>query len=220
MRLTGRFQTAFPDGQPPAPGATNEAAATTNGWLQASEKDGAVVLVADADLLVTEYSARSVNFFGQTLYQPFNDNLNFTLNLAEQMSGGAELVALRSRGKFDHPFDRVLALEQAAQSRWQEEEAKLQDKLVEAQRRLNELQSAKTADQQLVLNAEQKAEIEKFRQQRFETQRQLKEVRKNLRSSIERLGLTLKALNMAAVPLVVALFGIGLGWRRRRRAVS
>ena len=220
VRLTGRFSTAFPDGQPAVPGATNEPAAATNGWLKASEKDGAVILVADADLLVTEYSARSVNFFGQTLYQPFNDNLNFTLNLTEQMSGGSELVALRSRGKFDHPFDRVLALEQAAQARWQEEEAKLQDKLVEAQRRLNELQSAKSADQQLVLSAEQKAELEKFRQQRFETQRQLKEVRKNLRSSIEQLGLTLKVLNLAAIPLVVALFGLGLGWHRRRRAIS
>ena len=83
-----------------------------------------------------------------------------------------------------------------------------------------QLQAAKSDDQQLVLSAEQKAELEKFRQQRFETQRQLKDVRKNLRHSIESLGLRLKVINLMAVPLVVAVFGVVLGWRRRRRAVA
>lgn len=220
VRISGRFPTAFPDGQPRAEGATNAAAASTNAWLQTAEKDGVVLLVADADLLANDYSARAINIFGQTLYQPFNDNLNFTLNLAEQLSGNAALVGLRGRGQFNHPFDRVLALEQAAQEQWQEEEEKLQLKLQQAQQRLNELQSAKSDDQQLVLSPAQKAELEKFRKERFETQRQLKEVRKNLRHSIEKLGLTLKVLNLAAVPLLVAAFGIGLGWRRRQRAAA
>ena len=219
VRLAGRFPTAFPDGPPRPAGATNETAAATNG-LKTAERDGVVVLVADADLLANEYSARSLNLFGQVLHQPINDNLNFTLNLAEQLTGDPALVGLRSRGTFDHPFDRVLALEQVAQQRWQEEEEKLQQKLADAQRRLNELQSAKSAEQQLVLSAAQKAELEKFRLERFETQRQLKEVRKNLRRSIERLGLALKVLNMAAVPLLVAAFGIGFGWRRRTRSAA
>jgi len=218
VRLSGTFKTAFPDGQPPREGDTNAVAAATNTWLQASEKEGAVILVADADLLANDYSARGVNIFGQTLYQPFNDNLNFTLNMAEQLSGNPALIGLRGRGKFDHPFDRVLAMEQTAQERWQEEETKLQQKLAAAQQRLNELQTAKSADQQLVLSAEQKQELEKFRQERFETQRQLKDVRKNLRHSIEQLGLRLKIINMAAVPLLVAVFGIGFGWRRRNRS--
>ena len=220
VRLSGKFPTAFPDGQPPRAGETNAAAATTNGWLKTSAKDGAVVLVADADLLANDYSARGINLFGRTLYQPFNDNLNFTLNLAEQLSGNPALIGLRGRGTFNYPFERVLAMEKAAQERWQEEEEKLQQKLAEAQRRLNELQSAKSEDQQLVLSPAQKAEVEKFRQERFETQRQLKEVRKNLRSSIENLGLALKVFNMAAIPLLVAAFGIGFGWRRRKRAAA
>jgi ABC-type uncharacterized transport system involved in gliding motility auxiliary subunit len=220
VRLAGRFQTAFPDGQPPAAGETNQTASVATNGLKASEQEGVVILVADSDLLANDVSARAVNFFGQTLYQPFNDNLNFTLNLAEQISGNAALIGLRSRGRYTRPFERVLALEKSAQEQWQEEEAKLQQKLQETQVRLNELQSAKSEDQQLVLSAAQKAELEKFRQERFDTQRQLKEVRKNLRRSIERLGLTLKVLNLAAVPLLVAAFGIWFGWRRRRLAAG
>jgi len=220
VRLTGRFKTAFPDGQPPPAGETNDVAATTNAWLKESAEDGAVILVADADLLANDYSARAIQLFGQTLYQPFNDNLNFALNVAEQMSGNAALIGLRSRGKFDRPFERVLAMERAAQEQWQAEEQKLQEKLAATQQRINELQASKSEDQQLVLSAAQKAEIEKFRQERFETQRQLKDVRKNLRHSIEKLGLTLKVLNLAAVPLLVATFGIVWSWRRRVRSAA
>lgn len=218
VRLTGRFPTAFPDG-PPAT-ATNDADSAAASWLKEAEKDGLVILVADADLLANDFSARTVQFFGQMFFQPFNDNLSLTLNLAEQATGDAALVGLRSRGRFSRPFERVLALEQAAQERWQAEELKLQEKLMQTQQRLNELQAAKSEDQQLVLSPEQKAEIEKFRRERFETQRQLKEVRKNLRRSIERLGLTLKVLNMAAVPMLVAVFGVVHGWRRRRQALG
>ena len=91
------------------------------------------------------------------------------------------------------------------------------DRLQETQQRINELQSARGDDQQqIVLTAEQAAEIEKFRQQRFETQRELKNVRRNLRQEIEQLGFQVKALNMAALPLIVAIYGIARGWRRRR----
>jgi ABC-type uncharacterized transport system involved in gliding motility auxiliary subunit len=45
-------------------------------------------------------------------------------------------------------------------------------------------------------------------------------VRKNLRHSIEKLGLTLKVLNLAAVPLLVATFGIVWSWRRRVRSAA
>ena len=217
VRITGRFPSAFPDGLPG--GEPSEVdAASDEGYLKAAEAEGAVVLVGDADMLADRFLAQTLRFFGQTVHQPLNDNLNFVLNLVEQLSGNAALVDLRSRGRFDRPFKRVLGMEQAAQGRWQEEERKLQEKLAETQRRIGELQSAKSEDQQLVLSSAQRAEIERFRQERFETQRQLTEVRRNLRRDIERLGLGLKVLNMAAIPMLVAIFGIAYGLMRRNRA--
>ncbi len=220
VRLSGTFKTAFPDGRPPQEGETNQVAAAAGESLEVSEKDGAVILISDADLLANNNSARAIHIFGQTLFQPFNDNLNFTLNMSEQLSGNPALIGLRSRGKFNHPFDRVLAMEKAAQEQWQAQEERLQEKLMDTQRRINSLQAAKSADQQLVLSPEQKAEVAQFRQERFETQRQLKEVRKNLRHSIETLGLRLKVINMAAIPLLVILFGIAFGWRRHKQSAA
>ena len=161
-----------------------------------------------------------MQFLGQTFYEPINDNLNFVLNTIEQISGNAALIGLRSRGTFDRPFERVLNLERDAQKRWQQEELSLTAKLQEAQARLRELESVKSKDQQYILSPEQKAEIAKFRNEQFQTQQQLKQVRKNLRRDIEVLGLKIKALNIALMPALVAVFGLFRGWHRRRQAVS
>ena len=214
VRLSGMFPSAFSNG-PPAAAEGEESAPDASSHLARSEKESIVILVGDVDALADQNAFRMMNLFGQTLLEYANDNFSFMLSLIEQSAGSEALIGLRSRGVQDRSFTRVLALEEQAQARWQAEELKLMDRLQETQRRLGELQTARDDQQQVVLTPEQAAEIEKFRQIRFETQRELKNVRRNLREDIEKLGFQVKAFNMAAVPLLVALFGIVRGWRRR-----
>ncbi len=215
VRLQGHFKTAFPDGQPVE--GTNQTVSAKQG-LKESAKPGVVVLVADVDLLADRFALRSMNVFGQQIQQPRNDNLAFALNLAEQLSGSEALIGLRSRGSFDRPFDRVADLEKQAQIKWQAEEDRLNQKLQAAQSRIQALQQTKPDGQQQIMTLEQATEIKKFREEVFQTQKALKEVRKNLRSDIERLRMHLKVLNIAAVPLLVALFGILRGlWIKKTR---
>jgi len=220
VRLTGTFKTAFPEGRPqdedrPAdvPGAPSKGAG-----LKESAQPGAVVLVGDVDLLSEAYSVRRLPAFGRAAYQLLNDNVSFVANLAGQMAGNDALIGLRSRGTFDRPFTRVLALQQEAQEKWRQEEVKLQERLQETQMKVNELQAMKDPAQRLVITPEQQKEMDRFRQQMIETRRQLKDVRKNLRREIERLGLWLKGINTAAMPAAVILLGLTYGWIRRRRA--
>ena len=215
VRLQGNFKTAFPNGKPVS--GTNETA-TAEQSLKESAKPGTVVLVADVDMLADRFALQSVNLFGQQIQQPRNDNLAFALNLTEQLSGSEDLIGLRSRGSFDRPFDRVIELEKEAQIKWQAEEEQLNEKLKSAQSRINALQQSKADGQQQILTTDQAAEIKKFREEVFQTQQSLKEVRKNLRRDIETLGMRLKFLNIAAVPLLVALFGILRGlWIKKTR---
>ena len=51
-----------------------------------------------------------------------------------------------------------------------------------------------------------------------ETRKQLKNVRKELTADIDSLGLTLKCINIALVPVLVVLFGLLRGYLRRKRA--
>ncbi len=216
VRIQGTFPSAFPEG-PPQAGGENPPAPPAVPGLKESAAPGTVVLIGDVDFIYDRFCARSLGFFGQTVYSPINDNLNLVLNLMEELTGSGALIGLRSRGTYGRPFDRVIALEKAAQARWQAEEIKLTERLAETQAKIKELQEARGDDQSLALTPEQKREIETFRAQRFETQRQLKLVRKNLRQEIERLGAALKILNFVPIPLLVVAFGV-FHWYRRKKA--
>jgi ABC-type uncharacterized transport system involved in gliding motility auxiliary subunit len=203
LRISGTFKTAFPN---------------RDGGLKESSKTGVVILVSDVDMLTDRMATESMNLFGRTIVQPRNDNLSFTANMVEQLCGSEALIGLRSRNAFDRPFDRVIELEKQAAFTWQSEEERLNQKLQSTQQRLAALQQTSDDGQQMVLNPEQETEIKKFREEVFQTQQLLKEVRKNLRRDIEQLGVRLKAINIAGIPLLVALFGIGRGiWMKKTR---
>ena len=70
------------------------------------------------------------------------------------------------------------------------------------------------------MSPEQQAEVENFKKKAIETRRDLKELRKNLRVESESLQFLTKVVNIAVVPLLVALLGLGLAFARRRRTVA
>ena len=85
------------------------------------------------------------------------------------------------------------------------------------QQRLQALQKQKSGDERYILSREQQDEILKLRKAQSETRKQLKNVRKELTADIDSLGLTLKCINIALVPILVVLFGLFRGYLRRKR---
>jgi len=67
------------------------------------------------------------------------------------------------------------------------------------------------------MTPDQQAELERFRKRVAETRIELKEVRKNLRQDAEALVFWTKVVNIALMPILVALFGLGVALIRRRR---
>jgi ABC-type uncharacterized transport system involved in gliding motility auxiliary subunit len=215
VRLSGTFKTAFPGGKPKDPNDTNAVVSASAGLKEG--RSAAVILVADADMIYDRFCVQELNFFGATAVQPMNDNMNFLANAVEQIAGSADLVGVRSRGTFNRPFDRVLALHQRAMEQWQDQERLLEQKLNDTQRQLRELQQNKDKNQRFILSPEQKKAIEGFRSTEIAIKKQLKDVRKNLRQDIERLGVKVKLINIAMMPAVVVLAGIGFWMMRRSR---
>ena len=211
-RLQGTFKTAFPDGL-----STNGTAAATNAApAHLTSGTSTVMLFGDADFLNDRFCVQVMNsLFGQVA-QPINDNLTLFGNTVEQFAGREELIGVRSRGQFNRPFVKVDQLEVKAMKQWQAEEERLEAALQETQQRLADLQQKKSGNERLILSKEQQAELEQFRKTQAETRKQLKEVRKNLNKDIERLGLSLKVVNIALLPLLVIGFGLFRGLRRRK----
>jgi len=154
---------------------------------------------------------------GFVVSKVFNDNLNFLSNVCEILTGSDELIGLRSRGTFERPFTAVLDLQRQAQERWLAKEKELVRQGEATNRKLRELQKQKDASQRLILSPEQEAEIAKFREEKRKINRELKQVRKNLRADIETLGTTLKGINIFLMPVLVSIAGVGFAIYKQRR---
>jgi seryl-tRNA synthetase len=134
--------------------------------------------------------------------------------------GDENLIGLRSRvGQF-RPLSVVMDMQARAQQSYLGEIQKLEQTLGQAQQRINELQKAKGEGQQFILSPEQKTELEKFRTEQAETKRRLKDLRKTLRAETDQLETRTKLLNIVAMPLAVALIGLGLAWYQRKRVAA
>jgi ABC-type uncharacterized transport system involved in gliding motility auxiliary subunit len=219
VRLTGKFKSAFPDG-PPASGDTNAPAA--GGHLKESAKETAVVVVGDTDMLYDQFVAQVQNFFGQRMVFPMNGNLGFVQSMVEQNAGDENLIAVRSRATMNRPFTKVREMQAAAEDRYRSKIRDLEKSLQDAQTRLNELQQAKQGggQQEFILSPEQQAELTKFKQKQAEVNKELKQVRKDLRREIDSLENRLKWMNIAGMPLVVTAAGISLALVKRKRTAA
>ncbi|MBW1990382.1 MAG: Gldg family protein [Deltaproteobacteria bacterium] len=217
VRIHGKFPAAFPDGPPENPASPQEKPLENENHLSEAQKEATVILVADCDMLADGYYLRRQNFLGYEMRQVFNDNLNFLLNSAELLTGGDALVSIRSRGRFERPFTKVRELEGHAQRKWLEKEKELMAALEETNEVLRNLEKQKTKEQQYILSPQQQAEVEKYREKRKRINDELKEVRKQLRSDIERLGLWVKFFNIFFMPIVVSLAGLAFGLYRQRK---
>jgi len=220
IRLTGKFKTAFPDGQPADKtdaGNTNSVA-RTNDSLKESKTENSVVLFGDSDLLADDFSLRKMQSPFGTMVSPMNANLELAQNLVEQMAGDSNLIGVRSRATLSRPFTRVKTMEAEAEARGQAKITELQQSLQEAQQRLNELQAQKKdKDQRYILSPEQQAEIENFRQKQASVSKELKQAQKDLRKEVVSLETRLEWLNILAMPLGVTVAGVGIAVIKRKK---
>ena len=219
VRIRGTFKTAFPSGPPKKDGPDSRPdKMPEKEHLKQGKKAATIVIISDADMLADQFYVQRRNLFGIAMSQVFNDNLNFLSNASEILTGSDDLIGLRSRGKFERPFTAVLKLKKSAQERWLSKENELVGRIEEANLKLRELEKQKDASQKMIISPQQEAEIAKFKGQRQKINRELKQVRKNLRADIENLGAWLKAINLFLIPLLVSVIGIGFAIYKQRKA--
>jgi ABC-type uncharacterized transport system involved in gliding motility auxiliary subunit len=250
IRLTGKFKTAFPKGNPDVV-AANEMAANAAAAKAADAKAGAsaagapaapaapvakpaatgpaeimespenaVVLVSDADMLTDGASVDIQDVYGQKVVVPRNGNLTFAQGLVEQVAGDFDLTSLRSRASFVRPLTVIQNMDAQAQQKYLGKINDLQESLNQTQEKLVALQKQRPGGQSTVLTPEQQTEVDNFKTKAVAARRDLKDLRKNLRAESESLQLWTKVLNIGVVPLLVVLLGIFLAIARRRRATK
>jgi ABC-type uncharacterized transport system involved in gliding motility auxiliary subunit len=236
-RITGPAETAFPDGPPkaaksdkPAKGAedskpddaADKAAETKDAPapLKTAVKPINVVIVADTDILDDRFWVQVQDFFGQRVAVPAAGNGDFVANAIDVLSGGDDLIGLRSRGTSVRPFEVVQEIQRAADARDQATKKELEQQLKDTQAKIKELSGKEGAGSSVTLAAEQTQAIDNFRAQMIQIRQQLRKVQLDLREDIDRLKGEVQFFDVAFIPLLVGIAAIILGlvrMRRRRR---
>ncbi len=220
VRLTGKFKTAFPNGNPNQPaaeaGSTNAPAAADTS-LKESKAETTVILVGDADMINDGFTIQDTPTPFGTMRRSLNANLSFAQNAVEQLAGDNNLIAVRSRAALNRPFEVVRKKEAEAAQKFQGVVDDLQKKAQEAQQRISELQAQKSdKNQRFILSPEQQAELVKLEKLSAETDKELRRVKKDLAREVDSLKTRLAVLNVFAVPAVVVIGGIFLAVYKRK----
>ena len=245
-RVSGVISSAFPEGRPVSGNAAADTSEeeieadddidsgeariekassdsdTMEAHLSQTSAETNILLFADSDVLTDRLWVQVAQFMGQRIPQPYANNGDFVINALDNLSGGADLVSIRSRGRYSRPFERVVKLQREADDRLRTEEAALLERLAETEEQLAALNTDEGGQLLGQLTPEIQTEIDRFNAELLDTRHSLRDVQFQLTADIEALGSNLKWFNTAAIPMlltVIALF-MSLTRARRRRELA
>ena len=213
-RIRGKVQTAFPDGLLVD---KNDEELMDDGFI--NEGNINVILVSDTDILADHFWIRKQDMLGVSVPQPISNNGDFVINSIENLSGSTDLINLRGRGKYSRPFERVEAIRKEAEAEFREREKELQVALQETENEIRKLQQEQGNEKSYLLNNKLTAEIEKFRNERLATRKELRSVQHDLRKNIEKLGSQLRFINIGLIPLLITLLALIIGIYRANKRI-
>ncbi len=220
VSLTGEFKSAYIDG-PPLP-EDGEQPIENNAHLQQT-KNGNILIFADTDMLSNSIWTQKQDNFGKETFTPISDNGSLVINAVEYLAGGGELIALRTRGTSMRPFIVVEELQKKAETAYRETEKSLQNDLTVTENKLRDLQrgaSIATQDGAPILSKEQADTLQEFKDQIINIRKKLRDVQRDLRVDIEKLGLMLKLYNIWIAPILVSISAVLVFIMRRRKRIN
>jgi len=213
-RITGKVKSAFPDGAPEAKESGDGAENKDTGvkfkeHLTESREPINVIVVADTDMLEDRFWVRIQRALN--IAMPIAANGNFVINALDNLMGSSDLISVRNRGHFSRPFTKVDEIRQSAELKYREKEQQLMTRLRETEKKLVDLQRGKDQSQALIMSNEQKVALEKFRAERVQIRKELRQVRHQLQQNIDDMEAWMKFINIGLIPILIAIGGIVFG---------
>lgn len=265
VRLTGKFQTAFPGGKPkagpasaesggaqddatapkaaeaaapaaaPAPAPVVAPAAPTvpaavaeapkaekteapapapapvnDGTVKESvSNEGVVVLLSDVDMMFDALCVQQDPMTGGMIAT--NSNLPLMLNTVEVLSGGGDLLQVRSRASAQRPFTKMDELREKVEKDFRPKLQALQAKLDETAQKMGPLRvkNGQLADPRQI------KELDELMKTQTSINREIREIKKAQNKDIDFTESMITLINFLVVPLLVVSVGLILALRRR-----
>ena len=209
VKISGTFTTAFPDGKPGSSGEeeeSDEEKTTNSNHLKESESENHVCLIGDTDLLSEEHFLVQQRFL-------LSQNVSFVQNIVDHF-GDDTLINIRSRNQ-DRPFTTIMDLEKEAQSKFEDKLKKLEAEQQAILQEKTKLESTGEGQNQFTLSIDPEA-LKDIQKKELEKRKQIREIRKELRSEIDLIQLQIKLANIVSMPALVIIAGIIFFVRKRK----
>ena len=209
VKISGTFTTAFPDGKPGSSGdeeENDEEKTTNSNHLKESESENHVCLIGDTDLLSEEHFLIQQRFL-------LSQNVSFVQNIVDHF-GDDTLINIRSRNQ-DRPFTTIMDLEKEAQSKFEDKLKKLEAEQQAILQEKTKLESTGEGQNQFTLSIDPEA-LKDIQKKELEKRKQIREIRKELRSEIDLIQLQIKLANIVSMPALVIIAGIIFFVRKRK----
>ena len=215
-RVTGPVKTAYPNG-PPRSVVDEE---VRNVHKEEADKPLNMIILSDADILADRTWMQVQRVYGQSVAMPISNNGDFVVNSLDSLAGAGTvsgLAGLRGRGLHYRPFEVLRDMEREAETRFRARERELAQKLEETEQKILSIERTE-GEGGAVLTEETEEAVDNYRAELIQTRKDLREVQRALREDVESLKARIKAVNLWAVPLAVAVIAIVLAVIRRARA--
>ena len=209
VKISGTFTTAFPDGKPGSSGEeeeSDEEKTANSNHLKESESENHVCLIGDTDLLSEEHFLIQQRFL-------LSQNVSFVQNIVDHF-GDDTLINIRSRNQ-DRPFTTIMDLEKEAQSKFEDKLKKLEAEQQAILQEKTKLESTGEGQNQFTLSIDPEA-LKDIQKKELEKRKQIREIRKELRSEIDLIQLQIKLANIVSMPALVIIAGIIFFVRKRK----
>jgi len=239
VRLSGKFKTAFPDGQPAeaapakepglklpgsegggedkkdagAPAAAGDKKEAKPASLKDGDGNGIVFLFSDADM---EYDMFALESDGTGRVMPIarNSNIPLLLNVVEMLTGGTDLISVRSRAVTKRPFTKIQEMQANVEAKYRplvEQKQQEMQKVVDEITKKGGMQSDGKGSGVIRVNA---SELKDLREKQAAIQKDIRNFQKDQNKEKDHMEMVITAMNIVGVPLLLIAFGLTLALRR------
>lgn len=185
-----------------------------DGSLKVAEKDGVVLLFSDADMMFDAFCVQQDRMTGGIV--AINSNLPMFLNAVELLSGGGDLLSVRSRASTQRPFTKLDEMRDAVERQYRPRLEALNQKLQDTAQKISTLRVKKdNKSQMLILDPSQVKDLEAMQETQASINKEIREVKKEQNKEIDRVENRLTIANVFGMPIVVVIIGLLLALRRR-----
>ncbi len=179
-----------------------------------------VIAVADTDLLYDTFWSKTIHTNDGNIMVPIFDNVNFVLNALEVLIGQENLIELRGKSAQTRKFYAIEKIRKQARLDFTIKEQEILTKMDKTKAGLSEIWNKKEFEGRETFTPDELSIIANIRKDLDKLRLDLRNLRLELNSEIDRIDTFIKLANIYAIPLLIFIGWIIVHLKRKKQKLK